>query len=66
MPEMIDMFTSGAAYAEHRENELGTLEAGKLADITVVDRNLLELEENPDIRDTKVLLTMVDGRVVYS
>lgn len=66
MPEMIDMFTSGAAYAEHRENELGTLEEGKLADITVVDRNLLELEENPDIRDTKVLLTMVDGRVVYS
>ena len=66
MPEMIDMFTSGAAYAEHRENELGTLEAGKLADITVVDRNLLELEGNTAVRDTKVLLTMVDGRIVYS
>lgn len=66
IPELLDIFTSGAAYAEHRENELGTLEEGKLADITVVDRNLLELEGNPEIRETRVLLTMVDGRIVYS
>ena len=59
------MFTSGAAYAEHREDELGTLEAGKLADITVSDRNLLKLAGDTAIRDTKVLLTMVDGRIVY-
>jgi len=65
MEDMIDMFTSGAAYAEHREDELGTLEAGKLADITVSDRNLLKLAGDTAIRDTKVLLTMVDGRIVY-
>lgn len=65
MEEMIDMFTSGAAYAEHREQELGTLEPGKLADITVIDRNLLNMEGDTRIRDTKVLLTVVDGKVVY-
>ena len=65
MEDMIDMFTSGAAYAEHRENELGTLEAGRLADITVSDRNLLKLAGDTAIRDTQVLLTMVDGRIVY-
>lgn len=66
MPEMIDVFTSGAAFAESREDELGTLEVGKLADITVVDRNLLEMEDNTAVRDTEVLLTMVDGEIVYS
>ena len=65
MEDMIDMFTSGAAYAEHREHELGTLEAGKLADITVVDRNLLKMAGDTAIRDAQVLLTMVDGRIVY-
>lgn len=65
MEDMIDMYTSGAAYAEHREHELGTLEPGKLADITVVDRNLLNMAGDARIRDTRVLLTVVDGKVVY-
>lgn len=65
MEDMIDMYTSGAAYAERREHELGTLEPGKLADITVVDRNILDMGGDPGIRDTQVLLTVVDGQVVY-
>lgn len=65
MEDMLDMYTSGAAYAEHREHELGTLEPGKLADITVVDRNLLHMAGSTEIRDAKVLLTVVDGKVVY-
>ena len=65
MEDMIDMFTSGAAYGEHREHELGTLEPGKLADITVVDRNLLKMSGDTRVRDTEVLLTVVDGKVVY-
>lgn len=65
MPELIDAFTSGAAYAEGRNHELGTLETGKLADITVVDRNLLKMDHNTEVRDTSVLLTMVNGKIVY-
>lgn len=62
--ELIHGYTYGGAYAEGRENELGTLEVGKLADLTVVDRNLLTAS-SAEIRETEVLLTIVDGRIVY-
>ncbi|ULM99680.1 amidohydrolase [Peribacillus frigoritolerans] len=64
LAEALKAYTSGPAYGTFREQELGTLEAGKLSDIIVLERNLFEVlvEEIPDI---KVLLTMVDGQVVY-
>ncbi|MEK4069475.1 amidohydrolase [Peribacillus sp. FSL R5-0717] len=64
LAEALKAYTSGPAYGTFREQELGTLEAGKLADIIVLERNLFEVlvKEIPDI---KVLLTMVDGQVVY-
>ncbi|WHY16597.1 amidohydrolase [Peribacillus frigoritolerans] len=64
LAEALKAYTSGPAYGTFREQELGTLEAGKLADIIVLERNLFEVlvEEIPDIT---VLLTMVDGQVVY-
>ena len=46
------------------EKELGTLEAGKLADVIVTDRNLFEIPVD-EIKDTKILLTVMDGNVVY-
>lgn len=63
--ELIDMYTIGASYAEGREQELGTIEPGKLADITVVDKNLFAMAGNTAMRDAKSLLTMVDGKIVY-
>jgi len=65
MEELIDMYTLGASYAEGRDHELGTLEAGKLADITVADRNLLKMSGDTALRDTKALLTIVNGEIVY-
>ncbi|MEG2200452.1 MAG: amidohydrolase family protein, partial [Anaerovorax sp.] len=62
--ELLQGYTFGAAYAEGREEELGTLEIGKLADIAVLDRNLLTATPD-EVRDTRVLLTMVDGKIVY-
>ncbi|MFJ7307901.1 amidohydrolase [Peribacillus frigoritolerans] len=64
LAEALKAYTSGPAFGTFREQELGTLEAGKLADIIVLERNLFEVlvEEIPDI---KVLLTIVDGQVVY-
>lgn len=64
--ELLDGYTMGAAYAEHREHELGTLEVGKLADITVLDRNILNMPADTAIRDTNALLTMVNGNIVYA
>ena len=56
--------TLGSAQAYAREHELGSLEPGKLADIIVTDRNLFTVPKD-DIKDTKVLLTIMDGNVVY-
>jgi len=57
-------YTVNNAWAEGAEEEKGSLEAGKLADVTVLDRNLLEVPPS-EIRETRVLLTVVAGEVVY-
>jgi len=62
--EILKAYTEGAAYAEGKENELGTLEEGKLADIVILDRNLLTVSDE-EIKDTKVLCTITDGKVVF-
>lgn len=57
-------FTQTPSYMEFREDELGTLEPGKLADIIVLDRNLFATPVDK-IRETKVKITMMDGKIVY-
>lgn len=65
LEEAIKMFTYEGAYASFSENLKGTLSVGKYADLVVLDNNLFEID--PDvIRDTAVLMTMVNGRIVYS
>lgn len=63
--EALRAYTYGSAYSHNREDELGTLEVGKLADITVVDRNLFD-QDPDDIKNAATSMTIVDGRVVYS
>lgn len=57
-------YTSGAAYAAFREKELGTLAPGMLADVVMIDRDITRVPPET-IRDAKVMLTIVGGRVVY-
>lgn len=57
-------FTVDAAYARFAEAELGAIAPGKLADLTVFDRNLLTCSDD-ELRTAKVLYTIVGGRVVY-
>ena len=65
LQKAIKMFTYEGAYASFSENLKGTLSVGKYADLVVLDNNLFEID--PDvIRDTDVLMTMVNGRIVYS
>ncbi|WP_240627383.1 amidohydrolase [Thermoflavimicrobium daqui] len=64
LAEVLKAYTLGSAYGTFREHELGTLEVGKLADIVVLERNLFEIPVE-EISDTKVQLTIVDGKVVY-
>ncbi|MGE5703308.1 MAG: amidohydrolase [Clostridia bacterium] len=62
--DMIQGLTRNAAYANFMEQEVGTIEAGKKADIIVLDKNLLEIPAN-QISETKVLLTLFEGKEVY-
>lgn len=64
LPQALKANTICAAYVYGRDDELGTLEAGKLADIIVLDRNLFDVPVD-DINDTKVILTMMDGNITY-
>src|SRR6185295_17288612 len=56
--------TSGAAYAEFAESRKGTLERGKLADFVILDRDLTRIPPET-IREAKVVMTVVGGKIVY-
>lgn len=57
-------YTRNAAYANHTEAKLGTLEPGKLADIVVLTKNLLDLPKE-QISSARVSATIVGGKLVY-
>ncbi|HYI66117.1 MAG TPA: amidohydrolase [Candidatus Limnocylindrales bacterium] len=57
--------TWGSAYAEHTERERGHLAPGAMADVVVLDRDLLR-EDTRAIAGTRVLLTVVGGEVVHA
>jgi predicted amidohydrolase YtcJ len=57
-------YTLGGAYAEFQEQDKGTLEAGKLADFALLERDLTRIPPE-QIRDVKVMLTVVGGQVVF-
>lgn len=64
MMDAIRVYTVNGAYLEGMEDEKGSLEPGKLADMIVLDRGILTVDPG-EVIDTKVLMTIVGGRVVY-
>ena len=63
--EAVRLYTLGSAYLSFEENKKVTLEAGKLADFVVLDQNLFEIKPEK-IKDTRVLMTVVGGKAVYT
>lgn len=66
--EIIESYTINGARLMGHDRDLGSIEIGKIADIIVVDRNLFELAESgreAEIAETRVDLTLFDGRIVY-
>ncbi|HQY66569.1 MAG TPA: amidohydrolase [Pyrinomonadaceae bacterium] len=62
--EAVRAFTWGSAYGEFQENVKGTLEIGKLADMVILSDDIFTIDP-VKIKDAKVLMTIVDGRVVF-
>jgi len=62
--EILKAWTIGGQSNLGMEQVLGTLEEGKLADIAVFDRNLTETDIR-QIRPAEVVMTIMDGRIVY-
>ncbi len=63
--QAVEASTINGAWAEYLEKDLGSIEAGKLADIIVLDRNLFEIDIE-EVPEMKVLMTFFEGRKVYS
>ena len=65
MEEAIKYYTLGSAYAQFMENRKGMIKKGYLADIVIVDKDLLTIPEN-EIMKTRVDYTIVGGKIVYA
>jgi len=63
LPEALAAFTINAAYVNFQEGKTGSIEAGKLADLIVLDHNLFTIRPEA-ISDTKVVLTLFGGQKV--
>ena len=65
MTDAIKYYTLGSAYSQFMENRKGILKSGFLADIVIVDKDLLTIPEN-EIMKTQVDYTITGGKVVYA
>ena len=63
--QALRLYTINNAYLAQEEKSKGTIEVGKLADLIMTDRDVLTCPVD-DIRGTKVLLTIVGGRIVHT
>jgi predicted amidohydrolase YtcJ len=62
--QAIRSYTLEGAYAEYMEERKGTITPGKLADLCVLDQNILDIEPRR-ILETNVVMTIFDGKVVF-
>ena len=61
---MLRAYTLEGAFSLFKENEIGSLEAGKLADVIILDRNLFRIPAH-EIHNAAVVQTIFNGKIVY-
>jgi hypothetical protein len=62
--ETVRAYTVGSAYAEFQDQIKGTIATGKLADVVILSSDIFQIDP-VEIEKVKVLMTIMDGRVVY-
>ena len=62
--DILKAITTSVAYSWHEEDRMGSLEIGKLANLTVFDKDFLQ-DDLTEVENAKCLATFVDGKLVY-
>ena len=62
--QALEMLTRWPAYAAFQENEKGSIAPGKLADLTILSADIMQIPE-PDILRTHCLMTVIGGEIAY-
>ena len=62
--DAVSAYTKWARYASYEENQKGSIEVGKLADIVVVSQDVFKIDPE-EISDTRVECTILGGRIVH-
>ena len=62
--EALRGMTIWAAFSNFEENEKGSIEVGKFADFTILDKDIMKVEEN-ELPNTKVVATFINGEMIY-
>jgi predicted amidohydrolase YtcJ len=62
--QALKMFTSSAAFAAFEEKDKGSIEPGKLADLTILSADIMKVPE-PEILKTTCAMTVIGGEIVY-
>jgi predicted amidohydrolase YtcJ len=63
--QALKMFTLAPAYAAFEENDKGSIEPGKLADLTILSADIMKIPE-PEILKTTCAMTVIGGEIVYT
>ena len=62
---MIEAYTKNGAFLMHQEQDVGTIEVGKLADLVVLDKNLFNIPPS-EIGSAKVVMTLLEGKTIFA
>jgi predicted amidohydrolase YtcJ len=62
--EAVQAYTMGAAVTSGREDVLGSIEPGKLADFTILDRDIFSVSPD-ELKEAKIAATVVGGKILY-
>jgi predicted amidohydrolase YtcJ len=63
--QAVNAYTQGSAYARFSDDRIGTLDVGKEADLAVLSQDIFSIKAE-EIAKTKVVITMVGGKVVFA
>ena len=64
LPTALAAFTNGSAWVNHRDEDTGSIELGKLADLVVLDRDIARTDPRT-LGDVRVLATLIEGVAVH-